>query len=560
MGSRKNAKNAESARDAEKDAAGADRSARGGAGGKAPPDKTVRSGGDMVPASGKKVVAVIEIGSAGIRLLVAETGPGENWRVLDQAGRPVALGKDVFDSGEVSRESLLECLSVLRGYQELISAWGIGQENVRVIATSALRVARNRDIFVDRVRLETGFVLNIVEGIEENRLIYLAVRYALNNDLPVFRRGNVMIIEAGGGSTEIMLLRRGKMAAAHSLRLGTIRVGQQFRLSADALRFQARYLRDRVRNAAEFLQPEMDLSQVNTVVISGSAARFLAAKKGKELNRNCWLVQREDYIQLVEEIRNYTPEDCVRNLQIPYADADGFVLGSLVYRYFLECTGAGTVAVPTVSIREGLVIDMVRGVEAELQEDFYSQIIASAVNLGRKYRFDETHNLHVASLCMALFDALIREHGMNARERMLLECAATIHDIGMFIKAAGHHRHGQYIIANSGIFGLHGEEMEIIGNVVRYHRGDAPAESDFDYIALQREDRILVLKMAALLRIADALDRGHTQRIKNITVERRGETVLVHTGGDLNLSSERMGLEEKGGLFQEVFGYQVILV
>jgi exopolyphosphatase/guanosine-5'-triphosphate,3'-diphosphate pyrophosphatase len=349
------------------------------------------------------------------------------------------------------------------------------------------------------------------------------------------------------------------MAAAHSLRLGTIRAGQQFRLSADALRSQARYLRDNVRNSAEFLQAEMDLSQVNTVVISGAAARFLAAKKGRELIRNCWLVKREDYIQLVEGILNYTPEDCVRVLKIPHADADGFVLGSLVYRYFLERTGADTVAVPTLSIREGLIIDAVQGVEAEMQEEFYSQIIASAVNLGRKYRFDEAHNLHVASLCMVLFDALAKEHGMKVRERMLLECAASIHDIGVFIKASGHHRHGQYIIANSEIFGLHSEEMDIIGNVVRYHRGGAPSESDIDYIALEREDRILVLKMASLLRIADALDRGHTQRIKHISVERRNETVLIHTEGDFSLSSERMGLEEKGGLFQEVFGYQVIL-
>ncbi|MDR2516644.1 MAG: HD domain-containing protein [Spirochaetaceae bacterium] len=507
----------------------------------------------------KRVVAVLEIGSAGIRFLIAEIGPCEQWKVLDQAGRAVALGKDVFDSGEVSRESLLECLAVLRGYAELLAAWGIDKRDVRVIATSAIRAARNRDMFVDRVRQETGFLISVVEGIEENRLMYLAVRYALKNDLPQFRRGNVMIIEVGGGSTEIMLLRRGKMVAAHSLRLGTIRVGQQFRLDSDALRAQAHYLRDNVRSTSGFLSVEMDLAHVGTVVISGTAARILAAKKGTELNRDCRIIGREDYIQLVEEIRHYTPEDCVRNLQIPYADAGGFVLGNLVYRYFLERTSAETVAVPNVSIREGLVIDMARGVEPELQEEFFSQIIASAVNLGRKYRFDEAHNIHVAMLCIQLFDALVKEHGMNRRERMMLEAAASLHDVGTFIRGSGHHRHGQYIVSNSEIFGLHQEEMNIIGNVVRYHRGDPPSESDIDYIALEREDRILVLKMASILRLADALDRGHTQRIKSIRVERRNETILIHTGGELNLSSERVGLEEKADLFQDVFGYQVIL-
>jgi exopolyphosphatase/guanosine-5'-triphosphate,3'-diphosphate pyrophosphatase len=149
---------------------------------------------------------------------------------------------------------------------------------------------------------------------------------------------------------------------------------------------------------------------------------------------------------------------------------------------------------------------------------------------------------------------------MKRRERMILETAASIHDIGSFIRESEHHRHGQYIVANSEIFGLHREEMNIIGNVIRYHRGKPPSESDFAYIALEREDRILVLKMASILRLADALDRGHTQRIKNIRVERREETVLIHTGGELNLSSERIGLEEKADLFQDVFGYQVILL
>jgi exopolyphosphatase/guanosine-5'-triphosphate,3'-diphosphate pyrophosphatase len=198
-------------------------------------------------------------------------------------------------------------------------------------------------------------------------------------------------------------------------------------------------------------------------------------------------------------------------------------------------------------------------VDPELQEEFYSQIIASAVNLGRRYHFDEAHNLHVAFLCNILFDASAREHGMNRRERVMLEAAATLHDIGMFIRGSGHQRHGQYIVANSEIFGLHREELGIIANVIRYHRGDPPSQTDIDYIALQREERILVLKMASILRLADALDRGHSQRIRNITVERRNESIVLHTGGNFDISSELMGIEEKGGMFQDIFGYKVIL-
>jgi exopolyphosphatase/guanosine-5'-triphosphate,3'-diphosphate pyrophosphatase len=244
---------------------------------------------------------------------------------------------------------------------------------------------------------------------------------------------------------------------------------------------------------------------------------------------------------------------------ISFAEAEGLVPGIMVHRFLLEQTGAAQVAVPRLSIREGLLIDLAQGVDPSLQEDFFSQIIASAVNLGRKYHFDEAHSRHVARLCMSLFDALEREHGMNRRERMMLETAAFLHDIGMFIKASGHQMHGQYIVTHSEIFGLHREELDIIANVIRYHRGDPPSSTDIEYLALQREDRILVLKMASLLRVADALDRGHSQRVKAITVERKSETMVLRSGGSADLSLEHIGLEEKAGLFQEVFGYKVIL-
>jgi exopolyphosphatase/guanosine-5'-triphosphate,3'-diphosphate pyrophosphatase len=504
-----------------------------------------------------RLVAVAEIGSTGIRLLVAEIASNGWWKVLDRVEKPVALGRDVFTSGQVSRESFMECLSVLRNFREFLAGWGIADEDVHAIATSALRVARNRDIFVDRVRLETGFMLAIVEGIEENRLMYLAVRFALKNDLPVFWRANSMILEIGGGSTELMLLRRGQIVAAHSLKLGTILIGQASRFGTAGVR--ERYLNENLRSTSEFLSAELDLSHVRTFVIAGPDAGIAAAQAGTELNEHCGVISREAFLEFAGKIQDYSMEECMQKFRISFAEAEGLVPGIMVYRFLLERTGAAQVVVPGLSIREGILIDLAQGVDPSLQEEFSSQIIASAVNLGRKYHFDEAHSRHVARLCMALFDALTREHGMNRRERMMLETAAFLHDIGMFIKASGHQIHGQYIVANSEIFGLHRGELAIIANVIRYHRGDPPSPTDIEYLTLQREERILVLKMASLLRVADALDRGHSQRIREIAVERKSEAVVLRSGGSADLSLEHIGLEEKAGLFQEVFGYKVIL-
>jgi exopolyphosphatase/guanosine-5'-triphosphate,3'-diphosphate pyrophosphatase len=503
--------------------------------------------------------AIIEIGSTGIRVLVAEVSSG-SWRIMDQASKPVSLGRDVFTSDMVSRESVLECLSVLQNYRELIRGWDVARENVHVIGTSALRAARNRDLFVDRVYQETEFKINIIEGIEETRLMYLAVRYALKNDLPLFWRANSMILEVGGGSTEIMLLRRGKMVAAHSLKLGTIRMDQLFHQASDSAAFQSRYLNENVRNTAEALKTEMDLAYIRSLVISGAAVRLMAVRIGREFNKDCRIVPRKRFMEFTEQIKNYTVEECVREFEIPYSDAEDLVPSVLIYRLFLEHTAAEEIVVPLVSIREGMLINLVSQVDSGLQEEFYSQVIASAVNLGRKYHFDEAHNRHVSRLALTIFDALSHEHGMNRRDRLLLEVAGILHDVGMYIRSSGHQRHGQYIVAHSEIFGLHQGELDIISNVICYHRGEPPSETDIDYVALQREDRLLVLKMASILRVADCLDRGHSQHIREIHVERQQDTIVLRTSEIMDTSIERLGLEEKGDMFQDVFGYRVLLV
>jgi exopolyphosphatase/guanosine-5'-triphosphate,3'-diphosphate pyrophosphatase len=511
----------------------------------------------------RRTAAVLEIGSTGIRLLIVEiTGQGE-WKTVDKAVKPIVLGRDVFTSGVVSHSSLIECIAVLKNFQELLGSWGIVEPDVHVIATSALRAARNRDMFADRVFQETGYHITIIEGIEENRLMYLAACFALkprHSDKDIFWQGNAIIIDIGGGSTEIMLLRDGKMVAAHSIRMGSILLDQEFHSARSAKWARKRYLTEHIKNTVNFLQAEMYLSQITTFVATGSDTRIAASLIGSEYNEYCGIIERKRFFSFVKEIQFYTVEDCVRKLGVSYGDAEGFVPGLLIYKYFLEQTQASQLVAPSVSIREGLIIDLARGFDPELQEEFFSQVIASALNLGRKYHFDEAHGRQVADLCLVLFDELVREHGLSRRERLLLEIAALLHDIGMFIRGSSHQKHGQYIVANSEIFGLYREELEIVANVIRYHRGEQPALEDVAFIALQREDRILVLKLVSILRVADALDRGHSQQIKRISVERKRENLLIRAEGDIDLNFERVGLDEKTCMFQDVFGYTVTLV
>ena len=510
------------------------------------------------------VVAVIEIGSTGIRLVVAQVDASGAISILDRAGKPTRIGRDVFTSGLVSREAMRESMAVLLSFRELLRGYGIGPAEARVIATSALREADNRDTFVDRIALQTGFRVTVIEDIEENHLMYLAVQHALQEEWRLVSRSNAMILEVGGGSTEIMLLRRGRMAAAHSLRIGTVRVDELIRGSGSTPDYLHQFLEDNVRTACDLLDGELPLDTVKTFILVGSDARLAATRTASEHAEEYSVIPREAFVSFADEVASLSAEDCVARLRVPWSEAESLGAGLSIERLFLDRTGAEKVVVPNVSIREGLLLTAARGPDPEHQEEMRRQIVASAASLGRKFRFDEDHATQVARLSLSLYDALARDHGLGARERILLEVAALLHDIGSYIRTSGHHKHSEYLIQNSEIFGLSKGELTIVANVARYHRKQPPANTHINYIALAREDRIVVLKLAAILRVADALDRGHDQRVGEAAFERREDRLIIRADtesrpGPVDLSLERLSLAEKGDMFEDVFGIEPVL-
>jgi exopolyphosphatase/guanosine-5'-triphosphate,3'-diphosphate pyrophosphatase len=507
----------------------------------------------------KRLVSVIDIGSIAIRIIVAEIDSEGDWQILDRSERSVPLGRDVFSTGNISRQTLLQCLKILTAFREMLQGWKIEGDDIRVLATSALREARNRDTFLDRVEMRTGFTVEVIEGIEENRLTYLAVQHSLKDHRPALGKTNSLIMEVGGGSTEVMLLQRGEMVAAHSLSVGTVRIEPALKAFPGSFDLLERFLSENVRTTLEVLDAELDLKRIKHFVAVGGDARLVARMVGAPGDRDYSLIEKPAFDEFIGKLRSVSIEDCVNMMQISYDDAESMIPALLMYRLFMEGTSATQLVVPNVSIREGVLLSMAQGEDTEIQKEFASQIINSAVSLGRKFRFDEAHARHVAKLALSLFDQLQDDHGLDRFHRVLLEVAAILHDTGTFIRTSGHHKHSQYIVANSEIFGLHRDDLGIVSNVVRYHRKALPQPSHRGYVILPREQRMIVLKLSSMLRVADALDRGHMQRIKGFTVEERSSRLRLNCDHQGDISVEKFALPRKADMFQEVFGLRVVV-
>jgi exopolyphosphatase/guanosine-5'-triphosphate,3'-diphosphate pyrophosphatase len=184
-------------------------------------------------------------------------------------------------------------------------------------------------------------------------------------------------------------------------------------------------------------------------------------------------------------------------------------------------------------------------------------VLASASALGEKYRYDAPHARHVATLAVRLFDDLRAEHGLGARDRLLLEVAALLHDIGIFVSLRGHHKHAQYILSVSEIFGLSRDDMAVISNIARYHRRAAPNKSHLPYMALDSDARVVVSKLGAILRLANALDADHLQKVRDVRVLREDDQWVLEVEGGGDLTLERLAALARADLLTEVFGRKV---
>jgi len=514
----------------------------------------------MIAVESPHLEAVIEIGATGIRLLVAEISPDSTWKVVDRSERFLALGRDVFAVGKITRESLFQCLAILLMYREALEGWSIDDQHVSVVATSAIREARNRDSVLDRIAVKTGFKVRVIDGIEENRLMFLVVHHVLHDATQKIAKANSIVIDVGGGSTEIMMLQKGKVVSVHSFRMGTVIIEQQTRAMQGSEKDLRRYLAEYIRTTGENLNNELRLNLVKQLVAIGSEAKVAARSIGTKVTELFALIARRDFVAFTDHVSALTTEEIVRQFRIGYSEAESLLPGLLAYQLLLEMTSADTVIVPYLSIREGVIISRLGGNDQLVHDEFHTQVLASAVNLGKRYLLDEAHSWYVARVALQLFDVLQTELGLDRHARLILETAGILHDIGRFIRAVDHHIHSQYLISHSDIFGLTKDDINILANVVRYHRSELPGQNHQAYTSLPRTDRTMVLKLSALLRVADAMDRGHSQHIQDFDIELTQDSLFLRARGTHDVTLERLALVEKGDLFEELFGYKIILV
>lgn len=506
----------------------------------------------------KRLAAVIDMGATAIRMDIAEIDRGGNVRRLESLRKSVPLGKDTFAKGRIGQETIGQCIAVLKGFQAVMAEYGIKDPGqVLAVATSSVREAANADSFRDRVYVATGINLKVVDEAEQTRLTFLAAQevFAIKPDLA---QADVLFAEVGGGSTELFLLRQGQVSFSNSYELGTLRMRETLETYLTPTERVRRILGQHIGRTAETMKRDVPPVPSPVLVAMSGDAQFAASKiSPKWPDEPLLALDFKTFSGFADKVIPLSAEKLVARFKVGYEEAETIGPGLFAYIILCRTFKVETILIPKTTFRDGLLREVAS--ERSWSDAFAEEVVRQALALGRKYAIDEKHARFVSDLSVLLFRALRNEFHLDSRHELLLRVAALLHEIGGFISNRSHHKHSMYLILNSGLFGLSREDVVLAALVARYHRRAAPALSHPEYAALDRDSRITVSKAAAILRVADALDRNHLQQITDPDIVVTKDELVITVDGAEDLTLERLALKEKGPLFEDVYGLKVVL-
>lgn len=504
-----------------------------------------------------KRIAVIDIGSNSVRLMISELIEKKNYRILLDEKDTIRLGREVFEKGVFGTSSIKRLQRTLEKYKKIIDAHNV--EHVRTIATAAFREASNSDEIANYFSKELEMKIEVVSGKEEGRLIFLGV--TSNFDL---KGKKALVVDIGGGSCELVIGDSKRIYYNESLNLGSTRLTRLFLKSNPVRPYEIQTCQDHLDAVFKRIKLAAKKHTFDLIIGTGGSLNNLTRIIYGQNNQSANDLMKEVALSEVDAFnqdligKTYRQRIKLPNMEKKRVDiilAAGLVISKIMN--FFEVSSFTSLG---KGLKEGLTLDTINrlGIIFPYQEN--SELLKEhrLWEVGHRYNFEEKHAENVTELSIRLFDQLKETFGFKMKWLEYLKAAAMLHDIGYYISHSGHHKHSQYLIENSDLIGYDAREKQLIGNIARYHRKSSPKKSHESYISLAEADKEIVRKMASILRIADALDRSHLETVHDFKATVKDKELEIKVNApEKDLYFEKEGLANKADLFQAVFNKKV---
>jgi exopolyphosphatase/guanosine-5'-triphosphate,3'-diphosphate pyrophosphatase len=505
-------------------------------------------------------IAAIDIGSNSIHMVVARVGRS-GFEIVDRAKEMVGLGRSTLSTGRLSPAAIDVGFRTLETFKRLAEKHGA--DPILAVATSAVREAKNGGEFALRVWDRLNLHIDVVTGTEEARLIFLAAAHAID-----FRRQRAIVVDIGGGSVEVIAGQGDQVRWIESLKLGVVRLTERF-LRTDppeareiaALRSHLDRSLAPVSRRARKHRPTLLVGTSGTLLnLTAMAAAHESGQPPARIHNRTLRLRRLEAVR--ERVLAENADERGDIIGLDHRRVDLIPAGAVLAETLMRGFGMNELRACDWALREGMLLDFIarHPEEVAAAERVPDLRRRSVLALAERLRSDEAHGRHVADLALRLFDSTRRIHGLGKRERELLEFAALLHDVGLYVNHAKHHRHSQYLITHGELRGFTPEEIAVIAMIARFHKGAPPKPSHEELAELSPEARRLVIQLTAVLRVADSFDRSHHGVVRGVEISRRNGRVriLLDTAGR-DAALELWGAERKSDLWEKTFNVDLEL-
>ncbi|HWW23532.1 MAG TPA: Ppx/GppA phosphatase family protein [Edaphobacter sp.] len=506
--------------------------------------------------------AAIDIGSNSCRLKIA-TVHMHRLKTLHEDREVTRLGESVFQTGVISPEAMAATIRALKRFHKAVQMHVA--DKVRVVATSAMRDARNAEAFTEWVRSTTGWGVEVISGLEEGRLIHLGV---VTHE--VGARGRCLLIDLGGGSCEVTVSDGGRIKAMVSMSLGAVRLREEFLQTDPPQKEDVARLKQFIDRELRKAERKVGNPRVGLVIATSGTAAALAEASGhvrrsvgkkslakKRLDRvGALTADAPDVRHLADRLVKMSNEERAAVPGIGPRRSEIIVGGALVYANLMERLGLKGFRYSPLGLRDGMLAQMLAEVDlrTSVHQKIESERWTGVLEVCRRYGIELRKVEPVREHVVQLFDSMTRVHELPEEYKLWLEAAAMMQDVGKFMNHQGHYRHTQYIIANSEIFGFSPEQRAIVSALARYLGKTRPDAMDRVMRAIPLEEHTHVVRAVVLLRLAVALNQDRASAVVQMRTHVYPKRVLLElVPGRGGAELEAWSLKKEAGYFREVF-------
>jgi exopolyphosphatase/guanosine-5'-triphosphate,3'-diphosphate pyrophosphatase len=499
-------------------------------------------------------IAAIDIGTNSIHMIVVQVRPDLSFEVVDREKDMVRLGAGGLDGKSLTPTAMTAALHTLAKFKRLAESHKV--DEIVAAATSATREAENGGDFIAEVDRETGIRIKVISGTEEARLIHLAACYGVD-----VGGSTAVVVDIGGGSVEVTLGTATHLTLGRSFKTGVIRLTERFVRTDPLTRHDHRRLLKHINREMGGYLDQVAARGFDRVI--GTSGTILSL--GTMVTADAGVVSddvrnRRVSAKGLRRLRNRVIEaDIAERLRLPGMDprrADLSVAGAVLFDTIIRRLGADEFTLCDLALREGLVLDYINRNSARIRKaERYPDVRRrSIIELGERCGYWSEHAQQVAKLALSLFDQTRSVHGLTDKEREWLEYGALLHDIGVHISYERHHRHSYYLIKNGDLRGFDPEEIEVIALIARYHRQAVPKKSHEGYSDLGGSVRKTVKALSAMVRLAEGLDRSHSQALAGLDLYPRGDDYLVRLRATGDAELELWAAHRHVAPFEQMLG------